>query len=356
MPDLRIAVDLSLEPAAAFDLLIEELALALARFGIRFHAGIGGRVIEGETVVGRVTAWKPPDGFALEWRGATWDPGAASEVHLRLERANGGTEATLEHRGWGSLIGGEAEIAGWLAGEVLAPVLRATAPAALGDWITDRRARRPSGAQARATYADPLYHYPAFHVILAELALTRDDFLLEVGCGGGAFSKMALESGCRAAAIDHSPDMVRLASATNLDAVTAGRLELREADAESLPFPDATFTAAVMTGVLGFLTEPVRALAEIRRVLKRGGRFVALGADPELKGTPGAPEPMASRLHFYDSAQLEELGRKAGFEQVAVVRRDLEPHARDAGVPKEHLPLFAAGPGGGARFLIARRA
>jgi len=356
VPDLRIAVDLSLEPSAAFDLLIEELALALARFGIRFHAGIGGQVIQGETVVGKVTAWKPPNGLSLEWRGATWDPGAATEVHLRLERVNGGTKATLEHRGWGSLIGGEAEVPGWLAGEVLAPFLRAIAPAALGDWITDRRARRPSGAQARATYADPLYHYPAFHVILAELALTRDDFLLDVGCGGGAFLRLALGSGCQAAAIDHSPDMVRLTRETNRDAVATGRLEVREADASSLPFPDATFTRAGMTGVLGFLPDPVRTFAEIRRVLRRGGRFVALGADPELKGTPAAPEPIASRLRFYDSAQLEDLGRRAGFEQVSVVRRDLEPYAREAGVPKEHLPLFAAGPDGGARFLLAAKA
>jgi ubiquinone/menaquinone biosynthesis C-methylase UbiE len=193
-------------------------------------------------------------------------------------------------------------------------------------------------------------------VILAELALTRDDFLLDVGCGGGAFLRMALGSGCRAAAIDHSPDMVRLARETNRYAVATGRLEVREADASSLPFPDATFSCAAMTGVLGFLPDPVRAFAEIRRVLKSGGRFVALGADPELKGTPAAPEPIASRLSFYDSAQLEELGRQAGFEQVTVVRRDLEPYARDAGVPKEHLPLFAAGPGGGARFLIACKA
>lgn len=47
-----------------------------------------------------------------------------------------------------------------------------TAPAGLGDWLTDRRARRPAGAQARAVYRDPLYHYPNFRAILAELALS----------------------------------------------------------------------------------------------------------------------------------------------------------------------------------------
>ena len=36
---------------------------------------------------------------------------------------------------------------------------------------TDRRARRPSGAEARASYGDPLYHWPNFRAILAELSL-----------------------------------------------------------------------------------------------------------------------------------------------------------------------------------------
>jgi SAM-dependent methyltransferase len=149
--------------------------------------------------------------------------------------------------------------------------------------------------------------------------------------------------------------MVRLATEANRDAVAAGRLEVREADAASLPFPDATFSCAVMTGVLGFLPDPVRALSEVRRVLKPGGRFVGLGADPELRGTPASPEPIASRLSFYDSAELEALGRKAGFDEVRVMRRDLEPYARESGVPAFALPLFKAGKGGGARFLVARK-
>ena len=354
MADVRASIDLALDPAAAFDVLVEELASALVRSGIRFEPGPGGEVAEGAFRVGTVVAWEPGKQLALEWRHASWNPGVVTEMRLRLEPAEGGSRATLEHRGWDTAIGDPNELAGWFAGQVLAPLLSASSPAAFGDWFTDRRARRPSGAAARATYLHPLYHYPNFRVIIAELALTRDDRLVEIGCGGGAFLKAALASGCRAAAIDHSAEMVRLARDANHDAVAAGRLDVREGDAASLPFPDAAFTCAAMTGVLGFLPDPVRALAEIRRVLVRGGRFVALGTDPELKGTPAAPEPMASRLRFYDSEALEALGREAGFAEVRVVRRDLQPFAREAGVPEAYLPLFAAGEGGGARFLIAR--
>jgi SAM-dependent methyltransferase len=331
--------------------VIQELVDALARLGITLEPGKDGRVVEGNVPVGRVVAWRPGERVVLEWRPADWAPGEVTGVELRFEPTSGGTRVELEHRGWGGLIGDAEEVAGWFAGGVAAPLLRAMAPAALGDWITDRRARRPAGAAAREVYRDPLYHRPNFRVMLAELALTGKDFLLEVGCGGGALLHDALASGCRAAAVDHSADMVRLAREANREAVAAGRLDVRLASADALPFADSTFTCAAMTGVLGFLPDPVAALREIRRVLGPGGRLVSLGADSELRGTPAAPEPMASRLRFYDSDELEALARDAGFTVVSVVRRDLETFAREAGVPEEHLALFS---GPGARFLLAR--
>ncbi len=355
MADLQASIVLSLAPTTAFDTLVHELRTALARRGLAFTAGATGVITEGAHQVGRITHWSRGHGLSLAWSAPPWESGRGTAVDIALRRVRGGTRVTLTHRGWGRAVGGTAELAGWFAGEVVAPLLASAAPRALGDWVTDRRARRPTGAQARKTYGDPVFHYPNFAVILEELALTTDDYLLEVACGGGALLKLALKSGCRAAAIDFSSDMVQLATETNREAVASGHLEVREADAAALPFPDATFSCAAMTGVLGFLPDPVRALAEIRRVLKPGGRFVGLGADPELKGTPGAPEPMASRLAFYDSDELEALGRKAGLADVKVLRRDLEPYARAAGVPADALPLFSGAKGGGARFLLATK-
>jgi hypothetical protein len=51
---------------------------------------------------------------------------------------------------------------------------------------------------------------------------------------------------------------------------------------------------------------------------------------------------------------LEALGRAAGFADVRVIRHDLGPYAREAGIPEEHLPLFESPPGEGARFLVCR--
>jgi SAM-dependent methyltransferase len=319
---IYLTAELPLLPSEARELVLDELRLA----------GFDARA-EGMRVF-------------VEWEPAEWEPAEHGRAVLRLEAAAHGSTVKLELSRDDELIGE------WFVSQAAVPLLRAVSPEAHGDWLTDRRARRPSGTEARGVYADPLYHWPNFRAILAELELGTDDVLLEVGCGGGAFLHEALKSGCRAAAIDHSPEMVRLARKQNAAAVAEGRLEVVEGDAAALPFEDGRFTAAVMTGVLGFLPDTVAAFAEIRRVLARGGRFVALGADPAMKGTPAAPEPMASRLSFYTDEEHERLAREAGFDEVEVKRISLLEHARKAGLPEDALTLFD----GTVPFLIARSA
>ncbi len=318
---VHLSVELAVPPAQAREVVLDELRMA----------GLEPREDREVVVVERETE--------------EWEPAEHARVEIRFEEAAEGTTVRVE------LLRDPELLGEWFVSQAVVPLLRAIDPDAHGDWLTDRRARRPSGAEARAVYGDPLYHWPNFRAILDELSLTADDRLLEVGCGGGAFLREALESGCCAAAIDHSRDMLRVAREQNAEAIAEGRLEIVEGDAAALPFEDSRFTAAVMTGVLGFLPDPLAAFAEIRRVLEPGGRFVALGADPALKGTPAAPEPMASRLAFYTDEEHERLGREAGFEEVEVKRIPLLEHARDAGVPDEHLPLFE----GGTPFLVARR-
>jgi SAM-dependent methyltransferase len=318
---VHLSVELAAPPAQARELVLDELRMA----------GLEPRE-DGDVVV-------------IERETEEWEPAEHARAEIRFAETAEGTTVRVE------LVRDSELVGEWFVSEALVPLLRATGSDAHGDWLTDRRARRPSGAEAREVYGDPLYHWPNFRAILEELALTADESLLEVGCGGGAFLHEALKSGCSAAAIDHSRDMLRLARQQNAKAVAEGRLEMVEGDAAALPFADSRFTAAVMTGVLGFLPDAVTAFAEIRRVLQPGGRFVALGADPALKGTPAAPEPMASRLAFYTDAEHEQFGREAGFEEVEVKRISLIEHAREAGVPEEHLPLF----GGTTPFLVARK-
>jgi len=347
-----VSVDLTLDPSSAFESLVGELSLALRRLGMQLEPGAGGRVMEGAVEVGRVVRWQPGEEILLEWHADNWQPGEGTVMELRFEPCGDGTRVTLGNSGWGKVVGDEGnELAGWFASQAAAPLLSAMAPSRLGDWITDRRARRPTGPQSRAFYQDPVYHRPNFKAILGVLGLRPDDYLLEVGCGGGAFLHDALTSGCKAAAIDHSPDMVQTAREANQEAIQQNRLEVREGDASSLPYSDGSFTCAVMTGVFAFISNPVGALSEVCRVLAPGGRFVLFTGTKALLGTPAAPEPVASRLHFYEDHELHELAQQAGFTKAHFEYPDFEPLAREAGVPEEAIALFK-GPGGG-QLLVA---
>src|SRR5207249_9372759 len=128
--------------------------------------------------------------------------------------------------------------------------------------------------------------------------LGPEDVLLEIGSGGGAFLEQALRSGCRAKAVDHSLEMVRVARELNASAIDEGRLELVQASAEELPFADDSCTCAAMMQVFFFL-DPGPVLAECRRVVREGGTLAVFTVTEEAKGSPAAPEPMASRGRFY---------------------------------------------------------
>ena len=180
------------------------------------------------------------------------------------------------------------------------------------DWLTDRVARRPTGTRARTVYGAEDVHDFARGAILDALELEPGDHLLEVGCGGGLLLRDAMGRRARATGIDHSPDMVELAQQR------APGAEVVLAQAESLPFPDHTFAAVAMSIVFFFLPDPVSVLRECRRVLQPGGRIAIYTTGPELRGTPAAPEPLASRGHFYGDEELAGLGRAAGLTDVTV--------------------------------------
>jgi SAM-dependent methyltransferase len=185
-------------------------------------------------------------------------------------------------------------------------------PEAFEDWLTDRVARKPEGRRAREVYGADDVHDFARRAILEALALGPDDRLLDVGCGGGLLLRDALAAGAAATGLDHSAEMVALARER------APGAEVVLGSAERLPFGDGSFTAVAMSIVFFFLPDPVAALSECRRVLAPGGRLAVYTTSPALRGTPAAPEPLATRGHFYADDELAALAARAGLAEVAV--------------------------------------
>lgn len=103
-------------------------------------------------------------------------------------------------------------------------------------------------------------------------AVTADSpgSVLEVGCGTGAFAARIAAALPDAAlvAVDQSERLVELTAQRGVDA--------RVADVQDLPFDDESFDVVAALWMLYHVTDLHRGLAEIRRVLRPGGRFVAV--------------------------------------------------------------------------------
>jgi len=151
--------------------------------------------------------------------------------------------------------------------------------------------------------------------ILATLGIEPRSQVLEIGFRNGraAPDVLALAKDGHYAGIDLSPTMVDEAKRFNAGFVTLGRAEFHCAEAEQMPFPDATFDRAFSTGVIHFWPDPVIELRELRRVLRPGG-FAVLGA----LASPTTIDFAKAEFGFYlrDAATWEALCHEAGFRQV----------------------------------------
>jgi ubiquinone/menaquinone biosynthesis C-methylase UbiE len=96
--------------------------------------------------------------------------------------------------------------------------------------------------------------------------------LLEVGAGTGANFPF-YPRGARAACAEPSREMLIRARAKTERPAGAS---LVQASAERLPFADDSFDAGLATLVFCSVAAPARGLAELRRVVRRGGRVVLL--------------------------------------------------------------------------------
>ena len=141
---------------------------------------------------------------------------------------------------------------------------------------------------------------------LAGIAHIRAGFrALDVGCGPGALTaELASRLGPAAVtAVDPSESFVAAARARNPG------VDVRQASAEHLPFPDGTFDAALAQLVVHFMVDPVAGLAEMARVTSPGGFVAACVWDYAQGRGPLGPFWLAARELDPD---VEDESRLAG--------------------------------------------
>jgi SAM-dependent methyltransferase len=103
--------------------------------------------------------------------------------------------------------------------------------------------------------------------VLEWLAAKPGERILDLGCGDGQLTQRIAANGATVVGVDTSPEMV--------DAARSRGIVVMEASAESLPFSDQAFDAVFSNAALHWVHDHDAMLAQVKRVLKPGGRFVA---------------------------------------------------------------------------------
>ncbi len=145
------------------------------------------------------------------------------------------------------------------------------------------------------------------------MALDSGDHFLDLGCGLGAALEHAAGTGAKTAGVDPSPAMVERASER------VPQAEVRLGSAESIPFDDDDFTAALSVSTYHHWADPETGLNEVRRVLAPGGRLLVVERKLKRGTGHGLDAAAAKRL----SELLESHGyTTTGIETMRVGRAD----------------------------------
>ena len=128
----------------------------------------------------------------------------------------------------------------------------------------------------------------------------RGGRIIDVGCGPGATALVLAERfpNSQVLGVDLSEPLLRIATQHAQDAAMGERVRFEKVDAHELPYDDDSFDVALTLNTVHLVTDPVRTLNEIERVLAPGG-FVFIAdlrrswlslVEPEIKMAFSLPE------------------------------------------------------------------
>lgn len=149
------------------------------------------------------------------------------------------------------------------------------------------------------------------------------DRILEVGFGPGVALTELLTRASSGfiAGVDRSELMVRQARSRHANAIAGKRLEIRQGDANSLPYDGATFDKVCGSHVIYFWPDAVATVGELRRVLRPGGTLALAYQERERMPTRSAVGLSRAGARLFGPGEVEEVVRAAGFKDVRVETR-----------------------------------
>jgi len=134
----------------------------------------------------------------------------------------------------------------------------------MSDWNTE----------SAEWYAEKYGEYATNRLAVDRLELPADSAILDIGCGTGAALRHAVALGARGTlvGVDAVPRMVEIAEERS----DGSPLRFLLGAAEALPVGDSSFDVVLAFDSYDHWEDPSRGLAEVRRVLRPGGRFIVV--------------------------------------------------------------------------------
>jgi SAM-dependent methyltransferase len=205
------------------------------------------------------------------------------------------------------------------------------------NWAASFEAADISAMQVYDEVLVPRLFTPCARLLLDRVDLRPGEALVDIACGPGSVTRLAATAvgrGGRVTGIDLSPAMLAIAQAKPA-LRNAAAIDYQRAPADRLPVAQAAFDVAICQHGLQFFPDRAAALAEVRRVLRPGGRvgiavwaeieqspaFVALeDAVRQVVGDEPADRYRSGPWGMPHADRLRELLEESGFDHVRVTQ------------------------------------
>lgn len=145
----------------------------------------------------------------------------------------------------------------------------------------------------------------------------------DLGCGTGQLTETIAPYVKQVIAVDSSADMLE---AARVRVAAASNVELRQGDLESLPMATGELDAAMLSLVLHYAPAPAKALSDVARVLKPGGRVLVVDMLPHEREE--YQQQMGHVWLGFSEKQISRFLTGAGFGQVRVRALPADPDAK----------------------------
>lgn len=185
-----------------------------------------------------------------------------------------------------------------------------------------------SGAESYERHFVPAIGEPVARRLLAAARPAPGERVLDVACGTGVASRLAVEAvgrDGRVAGLDANPGMLEVARTVSPEGI-----DWHGAPAEDMPLRDESFDLVLCSMGLQFFSDRIQALRETRRVLVPGGRvvwctpgptpalFVAIDQALTAHIGPGASMFVHAVFSLNDADEAQTLMEAAGFDRIDV--------------------------------------